>query len=115
MRTHSVNRIVLGLQERKAENWQLLWRGMVQPKAKTAIQLLSPLLLGAGQEQGILMHSRNDRVCYSSRMASVEDAVLCLKPWFATSSAVSFFFTFHIFFYIFFSNIYPSIHLDSAA
>jgi len=114
VRTHSVKRIVLGLQERKAENWRLLWRGMVQPKAKTAIQLRRPLELGAGQEQGILMHSRNDRVCYSSRMASVEDAVLCLKPWFATSSAVSFFSRSPPFFFCI-SNIYPSIHLDSAA
>ena len=54
------------------------------------MHLAEPLILSAGQEQGILIHSAANRVCYSRKQQGAEDSVLRLKPWYATSSMIPF-------------------------
>jgi hypothetical protein len=54
------------------------------------MRFAKPLLVGAGEERGILMHTASNRVCYSRKLQSAEDGVLLLRPWFATSSNVPF-------------------------
>ena len=54
------------------------------------MHLAEPLIISAGQEQGILIHSAANRVCYSRKQQGAEDSVLRLKPWYATSSMIPF-------------------------
>ena len=77
------------VQEMKSDNWREIWRGQLACKRKTQMHLAEPLVLQAGQAQGILMHSTADRVCYSRKLQVAEDNILRLTPWFATASKIS--------------------------
>ena len=79
-----------GGSEQRKDDWELVWKGVLQPKKKTEMRLEKPLLLKGGQERGFLMHSPTDRVCYSEKQQGAEDGVVCIKPWFATSSDAPF-------------------------
>ena len=41
--------------EQHQDNWELVWKGVVQPRTKTQMRLEKPLLLMGGQERGFLM------------------------------------------------------------
>ena len=72
--------------EQRSRAWHQICRSTVHAKTKTPLPLKIPLLLASGQEQGILMHCSNNRVCYSPKLQASQDAVLLLRPWYATGS-----------------------------
>ena len=73
-------------------NWREIWRGKVASRQKTQMNLAEPLVLQAGQAQGILMHCAADRVCYSRKLEVAEDKAVRVTPWLATGSKVCRFF-----------------------